>query len=455
MALNNVEALWDRIIEEIGSKNNERKTSGRVKKVTGKDAVGLLMSGVTTKLFVSPLVIQCASSNSSLSSVLILDELDHIASSQTALDSLFSLPHSHSSTLRMIGIANTHTLTSSASSVQTSPTGSGVKTLHFAPYTPTQLLAILQTRLKPLYEDAANGQPQKLLPSPTLTLLTKKIAAQTGDVRSLFEVLRGAIDLALVSLHQANVDTDDNPMNTPCPTVTPTHVLAALKAYTPTSTSTFSAVSASSNNSEIVTKVHNLGLQARLVLLCILLATTRLAAGIPLSALASVSKSPVKRTSSASQIDIELDMTQLHTYYTAILRKGGTDGEVFTPVSRSEFGDLAGVLEGVGLISLSGLKSPMKGGKRAFGRSASFAGSASKKGGQGQVKLEGGVRANEVLRGMGIDGSFSSSGDIKDEEVRAIWEREKARLSRDRKAKDAQLIKEGHGASSFEGAMED
>ena len=28
-------------------------------------------------------------------------------------------------------------------------------------------------------------------------LLTKKVAALTGDVRSLFEVLRGAIDLAV------------------------------------------------------------------------------------------------------------------------------------------------------------------------------------------------------------------------------------------------------------------
>jgi cell division control protein 6 len=72
-----------------------------------------------------------------------------------------------------------------------------VETLHFAPYTLSQLLQILQTRLTALHDerdDFVGDEPKKFLPIPTLTLLTKKIAAQTGDVRSLFEVLRGAID---------------------------------------------------------------------------------------------------------------------------------------------------------------------------------------------------------------------------------------------------------------------
>jgi hypothetical protein len=54
----------------------------------------------------------------------------------------------------------------------------------------------------------------------------------TGDIRSLFEVLRGAIDLAVAPSTIRN-SVDENPFNTPNATVTPQHILAALKAYTP------------------------------------------------------------------------------------------------------------------------------------------------------------------------------------------------------------------------------
>jgi len=64
-------------------------------------------------------------------------------------------------------------------------------------------------------------------------LLTKKVAALMGDVRSLFEVLRGAIDLAAAPSTTRN-SGDENPFNAPKATVTLQHILAALKTYTPT-----------------------------------------------------------------------------------------------------------------------------------------------------------------------------------------------------------------------------
>jgi cell division control protein 6 len=64
-------------------------------------------------------------------------------------------------------------------------------------------------------------------------LLTKKVTALTGDVRSLFEVLRVAIDLAVAQVKKPS--EDDNHLNIPPMTVTPQHVRVALEAYTPVS----------------------------------------------------------------------------------------------------------------------------------------------------------------------------------------------------------------------------
>jgi hypothetical protein len=71
---------------------------------------------------------------------------------------------------------------------------SSALTLHFASYSSQQLLQVLQARLSPLYDTSecpeAAEHANRFLPTATLTLLTKKIASQTGDVRALFEVLR-------------------------------------------------------------------------------------------------------------------------------------------------------------------------------------------------------------------------------------------------------------------------
>ena len=58
-------------------------------------------------------------------------------------------------------------------------------------------------------------------------LLTKKVTALTGDVRSLFEVLRSSIDLSVAQVKKPS--EDNNPLNVPPMTVTPQHVLTALK----------------------------------------------------------------------------------------------------------------------------------------------------------------------------------------------------------------------------------
>lgn len=305
-------------------------------------------------------------------------------------------------------------------------------TLHFGAYTASQLLEVLRARLSPLSNADTSEQLGKFLPTGPLTLLSKKVASQTGDVRMLFEVLRGAIDLAVSSATVAV----ENPLGTPVSPVTPNHILAALKAYLPStnSHSNFSIPHAAtqSSNSETAVKVRNLGLQSRLVLLAIVLASKRRDAALPLSFISnSPLRTPTKRTGSASKLRI-LELPQLYTYYATILER--SENGIFTPVSRSEFSDLVSVLETSGIVSssvpCSTIHSPSKSGRRGVSRTSSF-GSPSKGAAFSQeIKLVDSLRVEEVLRGLGLDAT-STSTDPREEEVRAIWIRENRRTTKD------------------------
>ncbi|KAH9935386.1 uncharacterized protein B0H18DRAFT_412107 [Fomitopsis serialis] len=441
MAIKGVDAIWDSVADVIdeGQSNSRRR---RKAKESSAQRVRRLLTTKKTRCIV------------------VLDELDHAISDDQCLVSLFTFAQTLSEHLRMIGIANTHTLTSSATTASLDSVKS-VNTVHFAPYASQQLMEILTSRLSPLYDDADCGdRVRRFLPAPALMLLTKKIASQTGDVRAIFEVLRGAIDLAL-----ADVVSDD-PLSAPMAVVTPTHVLAALKAQSsPNAPAATSGSGSSAGASELITKIRGLGLQQRLALLALLLVRKRVEAGLALSgspAAGSPSKpprSPVKRTQSASAAvpaaSGSVDVAQLHAFYSAILARG--DSAVFTPVSRSEFTDLLGLLETVGLVMLStgrgGMPgTPSKTGRKGFGRSSSFTVGASK-GSCPEVCFVADVRLDEVSRGLGIAGAGAEAeppADAREEEVRAIWERERARIAREAKAS----ARASTSADVFEGAME-
>lgn len=424
MAFNDVEALWDKLIEVFGNVQS-RKASAKGKQSRGREALVKLLSKTASKC------------------ILVLDELDHIASEAQSLAAVFSLPQAVDN-LCILGIANTHTLTSDSTT-----TPDNVQTVHFQPYTSAQLLSILQTRLSTLHDsDDTKTAVSKFLPTPTLTILSKKVATMTGDVRCLLEVMRGAIDLAVSSSKGFTTGS-----------VTPGHVIAALKTYS--SSSAVASSSSASANTEVVRKIVELGIQARLVLLCIVLAAKRLEAALPLgSPIASPTKkstakrsppSPVKPSFSQSAAG-KMDTGKLYAYYNSILSRSETG--LFQPVSRSEFGDLMGMLDTMGLVSLSTsiVSSTMGKARKGFSRSASFTGGMRAKAGaaNGEVSLGSGVWVDEVVRGLGIDDQVMV--DAKAEEVRAIWQRELARNAREVRA--AQAASEG-GADAFDEAMED
>lgn len=363
----------------------------------------------------------------------MLDELDHIASSPQSIASIFSVAQAHPSCLRIVSIANTHTLTSTSSQVDIYGIA-GVRTLHFSPYTSEQLVDILMTRLEPLFNDTVHlKQAEKFLPKTSLTLLSKKIAAQAGDVRSLFEVLRGAIDCASKA-------STDIALDGPVPVVTPNHIISALKSYAPASTATSSA-SRNTNaysSSEVVAKVAGLGLQARLSLLAMLLAFKRQEQGLTISSVsirtsskATPGRSTLKRTNTIPRASA-LDMTQLHTYYMKLLSKSN---DVFSAVSRTEFSDIINMLETLGIVGRvsNGPSTPSKTGRRTLGRSTSFSCGTRKITSSAVVFVEG-VRTDEILRGLGVceQAIFEDKKiDVQQEELREIWNRELRGIQKD------------------------
>ncbi|KAF9268641.1 P-loop containing nucleoside triphosphate hydrolase protein [Marasmius fiardii PR-910] len=426
MALSGLDALWDRLLEEFHALQKGRSK----KQLKGREGVEAILKTLKTKC------------------ILVLDELDHIASTLQSLSQLFSLTASCDSVLRVIGIANTHTLTSSTI---TTP---DVQTIHFSPYTSAQLQKVLQSRLSilqaPTEGSEVAGELAKFLPNPTTTLLAKKVAAMTGDVRALLEVLRGAIDLTVKS--KAN-----DVLASPSYSVTPAHVLSSLKAYTPSPSSpaassapSASSLSPTNSNSEIVAKTKGLSLQARLALLSLLLASKRVEAGLSIQS--SSVPSPTKRSTSLGNTkEFAFDIVQLHSYYSLILSRG--ESGICSAVSRPEFADLIGMLEGVGLLSVGPASgtSPAKSVKRGLARTPSFAGGASKAAKSGIVKLSAGVWTDEVLKGLGVG---IAAQDIKEEEINALWVQESSRLTKDLRAAESKARREECGVG-FSEAVED
>lgn len=356
----------------------------------------------------------------------MLDELDHIASCPQSIASIFSVAQAHPSRLRIVSIANTHTLTSASSQVDIQGIA-GVKTVHFSPYTSEQLVGILMARLDPLFSDTVHlKQAEKFLPKTSLTLLSKKIAAQVGDVRSLFEVLRSAID-------SASKASTDITLDGPVPIVTPNHIISALKSYAPASTATSSASrnTNAASSSEVVAKVAGLGLQARLVLLTMLLAFKRQERGLALSSIPRKSsvktapgKSALKRSHTVPRMST-LDMTQLHVYYSKLLSKSK---DVFSAVSRTEFVDIISMLDTLGIVGKepNGPSTPSKTGRRTLGRSTSFS-CGTKACTSSAIAFVEGVRTDEILRGLGVGEQVVVEGkemDAQQEELRAIWNKE-------------------------------
>lgn len=383
---------------------------------------------------------ETALSSQKLKCVIVLDELDFVLRTPLALSSIFDLANAVPNYLRIIGISNTLTL--GADSQASITTTNSFVTLDISPYVAEDIVKIVQGRLSTL-ESAPSGDASATAPrvtgaslviAPTaLTFLSKKLSTQTGDLRAALDAVRRTIELAEREVNPFAPSTPSkapptlavpNPAGNPG-VATMKHVLDALRGRDGLA------------GGQAVGTARGLGMQARLVMISILVARRRAAAGLvilPVKSVNSLTRTPSKapprtpsRTGRAAQQtspskrtragESELyEASALHAAYTAILTSDGA----FAPVSRSEFQDLLGVLETGGLIKIIG----------TVGQATPSRRKATTLSSEPLVGLAEGIREEDIIRGLGNAGVGATAG-VKEEEAMALWDRELKRSARD------------------------
>lgn len=290
--------------------------------------------------------------------------------------------------------------------------------------------------------DSQFDQMAQVIQPAALTLLVKKVSSQTGDIRHALEVLRRAIDLAAPAT--SALESDDV---APSP-VGMKHVIDAVKRTAKNESANATgapslANAGGSGRGPLDGCISSLSLQARFVLVSILVARRRAAHNLPVESLSPSSafsfnipspsslppstptRSKMRRNASLGSTDAVLSPSKVYTLYTNILN--ASPSTPFEPVSRSEYTDLLGVLETASLISVPSVSSPSptkpkrSGGRKAGSFSGGMSiGSFAGRDDQGSIALC--AAEEEVLRAL-----LASAG-ARDAEIARIWERESKRV---------------------------
>ncbi|CAO1637794.1 unnamed protein product [Parajaminaea phylloscopi] len=292
--------------------------------------------------------------------LVILDEIDHLLHSRAHQNVLYRLfcwasndnedgSGSAPSSCALIGIANSLDLTERFVPLLASK-GAAPALLHFRPFDSAEIVEVLQSRLRGLKSRYDGEEEDGALPAETspalftpaaLQLSARKIAAATGDLRKALDAARLAVEIvegeqrrqALTTCTASGTGTNTEASRllshlTPssAPKVTPQHILKVLSTVL---------------GSPHLTKIRQLGLQAKLMLAAVVIAHQRSAEGMPLLGSKGAQRSS-PNGGGPSVADVELT-------YTAMLRNDGG----FTPLETSEVTELFDLLEVQGIISLS------------------------------------------------------------------------------------------------------
>lgn len=126
-----------------------------------------------------------------------LDEIDHLLTSDAeVLQTLFEWSLQGQSKLLLVGIANALDLTD-RSLPQLKAKNLKPRLLPFLPYNANQIASVIINRLRSLIP-AGQAEDPNFVPfvqPAAIQLCSKKVAAQTGDLRKAFELVKSAIDL--------------------------------------------------------------------------------------------------------------------------------------------------------------------------------------------------------------------------------------------------------------------
>ncbi|KAJ1022748.1 hypothetical protein NDA18_005083 [Ustilago nuda] len=321
--------------------------------------------------------------------LIVLDEMDHLLQSrahQNILYKIFSCTANRSgvgSSLRggpacgLIGIANSLDLTERFVPLLASKHASPAL-LHFRPFEAEEIVSVIRDRLSGLqarYDDQepeaeeAKDESLALFTPTALQLLAKKIADATGDLRKALDAARLAVEL-VESEHRkkalAQIQADKAKAAPACqgqeekseqvdaeqPLKTAALRATLLRHLTRSSApkvgpSEILKVLTSVLGSANLSKVRSLGVQAKLVLLSILISQARAKQGLSVLGSATSYNPATSRSTVACSATRIVDVES--TYHAILKQENG----LFSPLQASELLGVFDMLEVNGVIRIS------------------------------------------------------------------------------------------------------
>ncbi|KAF2280969.1 cell division control protein Cdc6 [Westerdykella ornata] len=295
--------------------------------------------------------------------IVTLDEVDHLL--ELDLDLLYSIFEwslQKNSGLILVGIANALDFTDRFLP-RLKARGLKPHLLPFLPYSASQISSVITSKLKTLLPTESSHVP--FIQPTAIMFLSKKVAAQSGDLRKAFDICRRAIDLIEADTRDqhAKAVAEITPSPTPSPSKTPlcdiinhsspvTQSPSKVKSQNALATSLakltietapratiahMAKITAAVFSNGTVQRLQNLNLQQKAVL-CALSALEkkkRTSTGD------GTISTPSKSHSSAPTIK------ELYDAYTALCKKDN----VLHPLTSTEFRDVVGSLETLSLVS--------------------------------------------------------------------------------------------------------
>ena len=287
--------------------------------------------------------------------ILILDEIDHLLTFDLeTLYTLFQWSLHLSSRLILIGIANALDLTDRFLP-RLKARNLKPRLLPFLPYTAPQITSIITTKLKSLSLPDATT-PVDFLPflhPSAIQLCSRKAASQSGDLRKAFDIIRRTIDLIETETkqkHQSDLTANallsspsktplsDNP-NLSCPKRNFLTLTASLATLTPLTApratiAHVSRVSAAALSDDVSQRLQKLNLQQKAAL-CALIYHQKASRKVAKTRFGTSCKSSLAPT-----------IKILYETYCTLCRRE----DALHPLSNTEFGDILGGLETLGLL---------------------------------------------------------------------------------------------------------
>jgi cell division control protein 6 len=302
--------------------------------------------------------------------VVTLDEIDHILTlDMEILYRLFEWSLQASSSLILVGIANALDLTDRFLP-RLKARNLKPQLLPFLPYTAAGIKNVIVSRLKSLVPtDSSTPDCIPFLHPAAIELCSRKVASQTGDLRKAFDICRRAIDMIEAETKAKYDQALSEDGEAPTPSKRPLEEISN-SALAPAKTETSLAQKLSSLSVEtapraLITHLNKITSTTLSVGNSSRLKTLNLQQKAALCALVALEKNKrnavanlIPSTPSKSRVEAPT-VKQLYSVYCMLCKKDS----ILHPLTSTEFRDVVGSLETMGLVS--GVDARGTAGKRA------------------------------------------------------------------------------------------